>query len=149
MSQPLYALYTWRSTRQTGLEFLKQQAANGVPNSAIFSAPGVKVEHVAIDWLHTADIGITECVFGNAMFECLQLLQGTTLNSMAVALWQRLKLNYKEARPPAQFQKLTLDAIRMPGKGPDFAGKLRKPDFWCLLCCNSQPSLLQDRSTLH
>ena len=56
------------------------------------------------------------------MFECLQLLQGTKLNSMAVALWQRLKLNYKEARPPAQFQKLTLDAIRMPGKGPDFAG---------------------------
>jgi hypothetical protein len=46
-------LYIWRSTRQTGLEFLEQQAANGVPNSAICSAPGVKVEHVAIDWLHT------------------------------------------------------------------------------------------------
>ena len=119
----------WRSTRQTGFEFLKQQAANGVPNSAIFAAPGVKVEHVAIDWLHTADIGITQSVFGNSLFECLQFLQGATLNSRAVALWQRLKLHYKEARPPAQFQKLTLDMIRMPGKGPKLRGKAAETRF--------------------
>ena len=68
--------------------FLQQQAAAGVANSVIFTAPGVRVEYVVIDWLHTMDLGLCQTVLGNALFELLEFLEGSTLVARAGNLWK-------------------------------------------------------------
>ena len=104
-------------------EFLALQRQHGIPNSIIFTAPGVKIDFVCIDWLHTADLGVTQSIAGNALWECLNYLEGSTLQARVTVLWKRLKTYYKQVHSPSQFQKLTLEMIRMPGKGPKLRGK--------------------------
>ena len=113
----------WRSTRHTGEEFLLLQTASGVSNSVIFTSPGVKMRYVVIDWLHTVDLGVAQSICGNALFETLEFLEGSSLAAKALTLWNKLKLFYRLKRPPSQFEKLTLEMLRMPGKGPKLRGK--------------------------
>lgn len=113
----------WRTLRQTCDEFLQHQLATGVANSVIFTAPGVKISYVVIDWLHTMDLGLCQTILGNTMFECLAFLEGNTQAAKAATLWGKVKEYYKEARPATQFQKITLDMIRLQGKGPKLRGK--------------------------
>jgi hypothetical protein len=113
----------WRIQRLSSAAFLQQQAQNGIQQSIIFTAPGCTVDCVRIDWLHCMDLGVTQTVLGNALWEIQELLQGATIQARTSALWQRLKAYYKRARPTSQFQSLTVEMLRQPGKGPKLRGK--------------------------
>ena len=61
-----------------GAQNLDLQRQNRVVLSVIFSAPGVKVRYVAIDWLHCVDLGVTQTILGNLSWESQKLLRGAT-----------------------------------------------------------------------
>ena len=113
----------WRSRRLTDKQFEEQQAKAGVPTSIIFSAPGVKLRYVMIDWLHAMDLGVTQTVLGNCMWEVCEHLPGSTIVARVQALWFRLQAYYKRAAPTSRFQKLTTEMLKLPGKGPKLRGK--------------------------
>ena len=113
----------WRRRRLDSESFLRQQKEAGVQPSVIFTAPGCKVEFVKIDWLRTADLGMTQVILGNSLWEALAFLPGNTQAEKVSNLWFRIKAWYKKTKPSTQFQGLTLEMLKLPGKGPRLRGK--------------------------
>jgi hypothetical protein len=119
----------WRLGRLTGEQFLAQQRQQGIPPSVIFSSPGCTVESVKIDWLHCMDLGVSQTIMGNVLWELQELQQGATAVERVAVLWKRLKEYYRRVGPPAQFQNLSVEMLRQPGKSPKLRGKAAETRF--------------------
>ena len=113
----------WRSKRMTAEQFLEQQRRQGVAPSIIFSAPCVSVRYVKVDWLHCVDLGVSQTILGNALWETCSHLPGTSMSTKVAQLWLRMKAWYKQTEPSSEFQQLTETMLRQPGKGPRLRGK--------------------------
>ena len=55
--------------RHTDLTLLAEMRSMGVARSPIFDVPGFKLEYIAIDVLHALDLGFSQLVVGNVMYE--------------------------------------------------------------------------------
>jgi hypothetical protein len=88
----------------------------GAEVSHLFQCPGLKVDHVLVDWLHTVDLGVGQDALGNLFYEVAELLPGATHTQRVEALWAKIRQYYKEKKPTSQLQKLTATMICTSGK---------------------------------
>ena len=59
----------WRTARTTDRSFFADMRANGVKPSPIFALPGMRLSFVGIDTLHICDLGVTQDLAGNVLWE--------------------------------------------------------------------------------
>lgn len=77
-----------------------------------------------IDWLHALDIGVSQTILGNVLWECLDILWPNQNKKQQVnELWKKLRAWYKLHQPPAQFDGLTVEMLKQSGKGPKLRSK--------------------------
>ena len=95
----------------------------GQEPSCLFSAPHFTLNHIKVDLLHTADLGVTQEAIGHVLYEILQEMGEGTMRQRCTILSSRLRSHYQEFRPCAQLQELTVDMLRKTGKPPKFRGK--------------------------
>ena len=113
----------WRSTRYKPGEFetiLRQLGKI----SSLFKSPGLSMKHFMVDWLHAMDIGVSQTILGNVLWESLDMLfPGISKKLQVTELWKKLRAWYKDNKPPAQFDALTIEMLKLPGKGPKLRSK--------------------------
>ncbi len=112
----------WRQERVTGHVFLAEQREAGITPSPLLRCPGMRLELVGIDWLHTMDLGVSQDVMGNLFVEAMEL-QGGSRASQLSWLWEGICLFYKRHKPCSQLTNLTQDMIFKPGKAPKIRAK--------------------------
>ena len=116
------SLANWRKTRYQRGDFERMLRTKG-QLSPIFKTPGLEIRHFLIDWLHAVDLGVGQSVVGNALYEIMLLQQGTNQEQKLNALWMRLKHYYKTYKVESRFDRLTLEMLKQPGKGPKLRSK--------------------------
>ena len=110
----------------SGFQFLERELRSGRQLSAFWGIPGVKVEYVRIDWMHTIDLGVSALVVGNVMSEYLDVVPGSNQAERLEELWRRVRLFYSENLVENRIQKLTLNMFRPRGEGYMFGGKAKE-----------------------
>ena len=72
--------------------FLRWMTNNGITPSPLFKAPGFTLLMVAIDVLHALDLGVTQDMLGNLLWESLDVLfmQGKNKAGKLNLLWLRI-----------------------------------------------------------
>ena len=113
----------WRMERVPGHAFLAQQRADGIKPSPLFQTPGLEVDMVMIDWLHTMDLGVIADVLGNVFWDLLPFLGTGTQEERVKYLWSLAKHYYKQASVPVRLDNLTLEMIKARGKPPKLRGR--------------------------
>ena len=93
--------------------------------SCIFSLPGMPLGYMVIDALHALDLGVSQHALGNTLWELVNsgFFPGDTQASRVKALWAKLTTHYKEHKTPNRIQALTVEMLKMAGKGPKLRGK--------------------------
>jgi hypothetical protein len=91
--------------------------------SPIFKSPALSLKHFMVDWLHAVDLGVSQQVLGNLFHEVVEIIDGATRKDRVLSLFAQIKAWYKEASPPSQFQALTPEMIKLPGKSPKLRSK--------------------------
>jgi len=91
--------------------------------STIFRTPGLLVKHFLIDWLHAVDLGVSQSIIGNVLWEILDLYPGANRGDKLKMLWEELKNYYREYKPPSKLDGLTIEMLKLPGKGPKLRSK--------------------------
>ena len=62
--------------------FFAEQASDGVTPSPIFKCPGFKLDWVCIDVLHCCDLGVSQKIIGNVLYEAQQnICIGSTIKA--------------------------------------------------------------------
>ena len=111
---------TWRQTLLTHLGFVQEQIRSGFPVSPIFSIPGFQFEGITLDWMHMADLGITQVAIGNVMYEMFLALGGT------ITHWQEA-VSQLTTYSKASAHDLGVDWPFTRMRLDKFRGKDRKP----------------------
>jgi hypothetical protein len=112
----------WRSQRISAVEFLQELQASGVQPSPLLGCPGFRLDYVAIDWLHTVDLGVSQDILGNVFCEFMAT-QGGNKSQQLKTLWQRIRQYYQEVKPSSQLDGLTWDMVQSTGKSPKLKAK--------------------------
>ena len=69
----------WRSVpRITHQSFMTDRLLREAFVSEIWNFPGFQLEYVSLDWMHIADLGVTQIVLGSLMLECFVQVGGLT-----------------------------------------------------------------------
>ena len=100
-------------------------ASNGIAPCPLFALPGFRLAFIGIDVLHCCDLGITQDLCGNVLWEYLNgnFLIGKTIKERVLALDAQLRAHYKIFRPPSKIDNLAEEMIRQTGKGPKLRAK--------------------------
>jgi hypothetical protein len=113
----------WRGQRYSGEQFLRMQRARGMA-SPLWGCPGLKVEHVVIDWMHCVDLGVGQDCLGQCFWDLLpQLAPGASTLTQVRVLWDRMTQFYKATDPAAQLSWLTPEMLRTGSKPPKLRSK--------------------------
>ncbi len=115
----------WRRTELCHADFLRraQREREGVV-SAAFSLPGFQLQHIAVDVLHTADLGVSALALGSLFAELLREPRwGRSKEQRLQQLNAELKAWYRRTRPPSQIQQITEQMVRQEGKAPQLQAK--------------------------
>ena len=113
----------WKSNRYLPGEFEAILRLRG-KISTLFKCPGLSLRHFMVDWLHAIDLGVGQSVIGNVMWEALNILWPNLNTKQQVhAMYLKLKDWYKEANPPSRLDALTIEMLKLPGKGPKLRSK--------------------------
>ena len=59
----------------------------GVTPSGLLSCPGLTMDDLMIDWLHTVDKGVAADVVGNVLKEVMEMLPGANETQRRQPLW--------------------------------------------------------------
>ena len=113
----------WRAHRYRRHEFIFVQRASGICPSTLFQSPGVSVDMVMIDWLHTMDQGVLADIIGNVLWDALPLMGVRSRSEQVKVLWAMVKTYYAEAKVQNKLDNLTEEMIKVPGKAPKQRGK--------------------------
>ena len=114
---------SWRYARYKPGEF-ELMLANAQKLSPLFKSPGLEIAHFMIDWLHCADLGVSQTILGNVLFEALDILwPGLTHKEQIQGLWMKMKTWYSKQDPPSRLDGLTYEMLKLPGKGPKLRSK--------------------------
>ena len=92
--------------------------------STLFKSPGLSIKHFMIDWLHAVDIGVGQSILGNIFYESLDILwPGLPKKSQVQQLYMKMKSWYAVSKPPSRLDALTIEMLKLPGKGPKLRSK--------------------------
>jgi hypothetical protein len=90
--------------------------------SSLFSVPGSVLESVSIDFMHTADLGITLHFLGNVIWEVFRQLRSTaaikTAKFVCAGLFQRLRETARSLGVQLSIGNLTVTMFKQDGKVP-------------------------------
>ena len=115
----------WRATKRTTTSFKAECVASGKKIPVLLDLiPGLQLEHIMVDILHTVDLGVTAHVLGNIMAECMRQMAAT--QSLQVdALNADLKSWYRrQGKDVYRLQgKITKDGMRTNSGFPKLKGK--------------------------
>ena len=106
------AAAAWRSARHSDRTFFAQMRAMGVAPSPIFNLPGFKLDHICIDVLHALDLGFTQVVLANIIWEYKEFCEGSTMKVRISKVWTKLKAHYRTMCTPNRLQDLTVTMVR-------------------------------------
>ena len=115
----------WRTLRYTAKQFWDMMRDQGIPPCPIFDLPGVGLEVICIDVLHALDLGFTQDVLGNILWEYLAsgLCVGRSLDARVKSLWAQWKEHQKTYKTPCKLQGLTKEMIKLDKKPPKLRAK--------------------------
>lgn len=114
----------WRAKRLRPVEFFAKQRAQGISPSPLFDAIGFTIAMVMIDVLHCMDLGCTQDILGNIMWEAMPVVcTGRSQKAQVQDLWGRIKKYNDEFKPTTCLQGLTLEMIKKPKKSPKLRAK--------------------------
>ena len=117
----------WRTTMRSHESYSAELLANDVPLPGLFAhVVGLRLEHVAIDVLHTVDLGVASHVIANTMVEVMKLGQwGRTYGEQVTGLSADLKSWYRRSGSSLHKLKgkLTIDRLRSKGGWPKLKAK--------------------------
>ena len=94
--------------------------------SGLYDIPGITLDVVSIDLMHTGDLGVLLFLYGNVLWELFVQIGGTAgdpgeaLGDLMTMIKSASKAVGQE-RPP--FNKLTLGMLKQPGKSPALKAK--------------------------
>ena len=109
--------------RISGHEFLAYQRAEDITPSCLFECPGLTVDNVMVDWLHTMDQGVLADVIGNVFWDALPKLAAGTRKEQVKVLWQMIQVYYQAAKVPDRLDSLTEEMIKDQKKPPKQRGR--------------------------
>ena len=95
----------WRNNRISMYDFMGLQMAQRIAPSTLCSCPGVTVNMVMVDRLHTMDKGVKSYVIGNVLWDALPFAAPSPRQEQFNALRSMLQLYYKDARVPDRQRK--------------------------------------------
>ena len=104
----------------------QEMANNGIDPCPIFSLPGFNLSFVGIDVLHCCDLGITQDLIGNVLWEYVKrpgLVAGTKVADMVGKLGTNLDTYYRDCKTPCRIDALSEDMIKQSKKGPKLRAK--------------------------
>ena len=114
----------WKKHRLTPLQFFAKMRAQGITPSPLFSAIGFTLFMVMIDVLHCMDLGCTQDILGNIMWEAMPIVcKGRSRKDQVHDLWGRIKEYNKQFAPSTTLQGLTVEMIKTKGKAPKLRAK--------------------------
>ena len=64
----------WKKQRLTPEGFMKKLHQEGVRPSVLFSSPGASAAQACPDWLHCADLGVSQDVIGNMFLKLVDFV---------------------------------------------------------------------------
>ncbi len=117
---------SWRDHRVSHEELVGRASAQLLPGavSALFDIPGFRAESIAIDLLHTADLGVTSFAAGSLLHEEMrEPTRGATNEERLRALNRELAEFYDRHPARSTIAELTPQAIQMSGKSPALKSK--------------------------
>jgi hypothetical protein len=113
----------WRFSRYQKGEFESMMKTAG-KLSPLFKSPGLTLQHFMVDWLHAVDLGVLQIIIGNILWESLPMLFPALPQKEQVKLqWQKLSQWYKQNDAPSKLDALTVEMLKLPGKGPKLRSK--------------------------
>ena len=114
----------WRSARLSSRQFFGVLRASGVTPSVLFDLPGFATEMITIDVLHASDLGFTQDLLGNIIWEYARYVaHGANLEARMDVVWTKLKKHYETMHTTNRLHALTVEMVRPPGKKPKMRTK--------------------------
>ena len=100
-----------RQTLRTHEDYMLGCARIGSQPSTMFLCPGVTLDMIAIDSMHTIDLGVTSHILGNTLFEIIfeQRPHGWTIKKQVAHVWARIQDIYKEQNTK---YRISFDCLR-------------------------------------
>lgn len=114
----------WRAKRLTPAAFFAKMRAQGISPSPLFNAIGFTLAMVVIDVLHCMDLGCSQDILGNIMWEAMPIVcKGRSHKAQVSDLWERISKYNQEFKPSTVLQGLTLEMIKRQKKSPKLKAK--------------------------
>ena len=119
----------WRTNRMTQWTFIRRlhESPHGV--SPILSVPFFHPDIFQIDWLHTADLGITANFLGNLFKAALNKYPGNNQKDRCNGLFADINKYYKDNQITSRLDNLYPTMIQQDGKQPKLRGKAAECRF--------------------
>lgn len=108
----------WRTQELTHWALLQRILEQGLQISPVFSAPGFKSQCIQIDWMHTADLGVSSDFLGNLFLLVCKKMQGASMEVRVGRLFKEMSEWYNTVSATSRLDHLTLTMVRQPGKKP-------------------------------
>lgn len=109
----------WSKMRKSFADFSREILDAGHQLSPLFSIPGFGVKNICIDVLHALDLGLSQDIVGNVLYESLgPYAIGRNKTLQLEDLMRKLKNHYSRMKTNNRIDKLTMDMIRKTGKAP-------------------------------
>ena len=87
----------------------------GLPLNGLFACPGLTASQFYIDWLHVADLGVTQDLLGNLLYHLVatnRYLKGTSQEERVKEIFLKMQQYYAQTEAPARLDNLTLLMLR-------------------------------------
>ena len=115
----------WKRCRRTPVQWHAELARAG-KSCSLWSVPGVSSEIVMVDWLHSADLGVTADISGNILLELVDAssIAGDRQVRMK-GLWSEIQAEYDRqgVSKDQRFPVLRVNHFLTPKKSPKLKGK--------------------------
>jgi hypothetical protein len=113
----------WRKERMSHWDLLAVLAAKDSGLSPLFGVPGIRADIFSMDWLHTADLGVTQDFLGNLFKLVLPKLPGRSIRARCSSLFVEIQEFYKRNDTQSRLDNLTPTMICGDKKPPKLRSK--------------------------
>ena len=106
---------SWRSQPLGHWELMHRILDKGLPLNGLFACPGLTASQFYIDWLHVADLGVTQDFLGNLLYHLVatnRYLKGTSQEERVKEIFLKMQQYYAQTEVPARLDNLTLLMLR-------------------------------------
>ena len=96
-------------------ELMHRILDKGLPLNGLFACPGLTASQFYIDWLHVADLGVTQDLLGNLLYHLVatnRYLKGTSQEERVKEIFLKMQQYYAQTEVPARLDNLTLLMLR-------------------------------------